>query len=56
MATQKDEAKDAKPDAKGGADGMPVAEDFLMTKELRAELDALTGTQRAAVLMLLLGE
>ncbi|MEY2801684.1 MAG: Flagellar motor switch protein FliG [Pseudomonadota bacterium] len=57
MATQKDEAKDAKPaDPKAGGDGMPVAEDFLMTDELRAELDALTGTQRAAVLMLLLGE
>ena len=57
MATQKDEAKDGKPaDGKAGADGMPNAEDFLMTEELRAELDALTGTQRAAVLMLLLGE
>jgi flagellar motor switch protein FliG len=60
-------AKDAKgKDARGKdsrepKDGKEVEEgssspDILMTPELREELEALTGTQRAAVLMLLLGE
>ena len=61
--------KDAKgKDAKGkdakGKDGKEVKEvasalgdaPILMTEELQKELDALTGAQRAAVLMLLLGE
>lgn len=60
-------AKDPKgKDAKGkdGRDPKEVKEveegssspDIVMTPELREELEALTGTQRAAVLMLLLGE
>jgi flagellar motor switch protein FliG len=59
MADKKDDAKDkdAKPDAaKADGAGALTAADFIMTDELRAELDALSGTQRAAVLMLLLGE
>lgn len=71
MADKKDtkdpKAKDAKgKDAKGkdsreSKDGKEVEEgssspDVVMTPELREELEALTGTQRAAVLMLLLGE
>jgi flagellar motor switch protein FliG len=69
MATKKDNDKDAKgKDAKGkdakGKDGKEVKEvasalgdaPILMTEELQKELDALTGAQRAAVLMLLLGE
>ena len=69
MATKKDNDKDAKgKDAKGkdakGKDGKEVKEvasalgdaPILMTEELQQELDALTGAQRAAVLMLLLGE
>ena len=51
------DGKDNK-DAKGAAEadkGLPDA-DIVITEELQAELDALSGTQRAAVLMLLLGE
>jgi flagellar motor switch protein FliG len=69
MATKKDTDKDAKgKDAKGkDAKGKEVKEGkevpsamgdapIVMTEELQQELDALTGAQRAAVLMLLLGE
>ena len=69
MATKKDNDKDAKgKDAKGkdakGKDGKEVKEiasalgdaPIVMTEVLQKELDALTGSQRAAVLMLLLGE
>ena len=69
MATKKDTDKDAKgkdakgKDAKGkdGKDTKVVASatgdaPIVMTEELQEELDALTGAQRAAVLMLLLGE
>lgn len=38
------------------AEGALASSETVMTPELREELDALTGTQRAAVLMLLLGE
>ena len=71
MATKKDADKDAKgKDAKGkdakDAKGKEVKEvkevasalgdaPIVMTEELQEELDALTGAQRAAVLMLLLG-
>ena len=53
MATQKEAPKDAK--AAAPADPLAIS-DVLMTEELRKELDELTNTQRAAVLMLLLGE
>jgi flagellar motor switch protein FliG len=66
MATKKDTDKDAKgKDAKGkDAKGKEVKQiesalgdaPIVMTEELQQELDALTGAQRAAVLMLLLGE
>ena len=69
MATKKDNDKDAKgKDAKGkdakGKDGKDTKDagsilgdaPIVMTEELQKELDALTGSQRAAVLMLLLGE
>jgi len=69
MATKKDNDKDAKgKDAKGkdakGKDGKEVKEiasalgdaPIVITEDLQQELDALTGAQRAAVLMLLLGE
>lgn len=69
MATKKDNDKDAKgKDAKGkdakGKDGKDAKDGgsilgdtpIVMTEELQKELDALTGSQRAAVLMLLLGE
>ena len=69
MATKKDTDKDPKgKDAKGkDAKGKEVKEGkevpsamgdapIVMTEELQQELDALTGAQRAAVLMLLLGE
>ena len=46
-----DKAKDAKP----GAPALP-SPDIVMSEALIAELDALNGTHRAAVLMLLLGE
>ena len=51
------DAKDNK-DAKGAAavPAVPAEAEIVMTEELQAELDALSGTQRAAVLMLLLGE
>lgn len=62
MATKKDTDKDAKgKDAKDGKD-LKVVESPLgdtptiMTEELQTELDSLSGAQRAAVLMLLLGE
>lgn len=70
MADKKDAAKDAKakdkdPKAKDakGKDGKEAAKEspaapseIVMTEELKQELEGLTGTQRAAVLMLLLGE
>ena len=69
MADKKDDKKDAKgKDAKAkdakGKDGKDAAEaakaplesEIVMTEELQEELDGLSGTQRAAVLMLLLGE
>lgn len=66
MADKKDagdpKAKDAKAkdpkgkDAKESNAVLPMAGEIPMTEELREELEALTGTQRAAVLMLLLGE
>lgn len=54
MATKKEEPKDEK-----GADGAPgtdLIDPIPMTDALQAELDELSSTQRAAVLMLLLGE
>jgi flagellar motor switch protein FliG len=45
------EGKEARGPEEGAA-----SPDIMMTPELREELDALTSTQRAAVLMLLLGE
>lgn len=72
MATKKPDDKAAKDkDAKAGGKGKgkdkdgkdskdgaaaPDITEFTMSDELREELDALTGSQRAAVLMLLLGE
>jgi flagellar motor switch protein FliG len=66
MATKKDNDKDAKgKDAKGkDTKGKDSKEEVsilgdapvVMTEELQQELDGLTGAQRAAVLMLLLGE
>ena len=64
MATQKEADKDPKGKDAKGKDGKettavtdPLAlSDIVMTEELRQELDELTNTQRAAVLMLLLGE
>jgi flagellar motor switch protein FliG len=64
MATKKDNDKDAKGKDAKGKDGKEVKEiasalgdaPIVMTEELQTELDALTGAQRAAVLMLLLGE
>jgi flagellar motor switch protein FliG len=63
MATKKDNDKDAKGKDAKGKDGKEVKEEavlgdlpILMTEELQQELDGLTGAQRAAVLMLLLGE
>jgi len=58
MATQKED-KDAKgkDEAKGKEPSAADAvADVLMTEELKKELESLSGTQRAAVLMLLLGE
>ena len=56
MATQKESDKDAKgKDAATAADPL-AATDIFMTEELKQELEELTNTQRAAVLMLLLGE
>jgi flagellar motor switch protein FliG len=64
MATQKEdkpakgkegaEAKDAK--APNAANAANAVANVLMTEELKQELQNLSGTQRAAVLMLLLGE
>jgi flagellar motor switch protein FliG len=64
MATKKDNDKDAKGKDAKGKDGKEVKQiesalgdaPIVMTEELQQELDALTGAQRAAVLMLLLGE
>jgi len=70
MATKKPDDKAAKDKdakaAKGGKDkdgkdtkdgaAAPDITEFTMSDELREELEALTGSQRAAVLMLLLGE
>ena len=59
MAEKDEKAKDGK-DAKGkdGKDAKtgPGESDIVITDALKVELDALSGTQRAAVLMLLLGE
>lgn len=52
MATQKPTDKDGKAADAAPAANVPIA----MTEELTKELASLTGTQRAAVLMLLLGE
>lgn len=52
MATQKPTDKDGKAADAAPAVNVPIA----MTEELTKELAKLTGTQRAAVLMLLLGE
>ena len=50
------DGKDNK-DAKGAPEQKsPLESDIVMTEELQQELDALSGAQRAAVLMLLLGE
>jgi flagellar motor switch protein FliG len=51
MADKDDKAKDGKTEPTA-----PTAADFIMTPELQEELDNLSSTQRAAVLMLLLGE
>ena len=65
MADKKDaKGKDAKAKNAKGKDGKDAAEapkappesDIVITEELQEELDSLSGTQRAAVLMLLLGE
>ena len=64
MATKKDNEKDAKGKDAKGKDGKEVKvvasalgdAPIVMTEELQKELDSLTGAQRAAVLMLLLGE
>jgi flagellar motor switch protein FliG len=61
MATKKDTDKDAKGKDAKGKEVKEVASalgdaPIVMTEELQQELDALTGAQRAAVLMLLLGE
>ena len=61
MATKKDTDKDAKGKDAKGKEVKEVASalgdaPIVMTEELQQELDALTGSQRAAVLMLLLGE
>jgi flagellar motor switch protein FliG len=64
MATKKDNDKDAKGKDAKGKDGKEVKvvasalgdAPIVMTEELQKELDSLTGAQRAAVLMLLLGE
>jgi len=51
MADKDDKAKDGKLEPMA-----PSAADFIMTPELQEELERLSSTQRAAVLMLLLGE
>jgi len=62
MATKKDAEKDAKgKDGKEAKDNKVVESPLgdpplVMTEELQKELDSLSGAQRAAVLMLLLGE
>jgi flagellar motor switch protein FliG len=50
MATKKEEAKEATPKEATAVEGV------LMTEALQAELESLSSTQRAAVLILLLGE
>ena len=51
------DAKGKDKDAKGAEVALPPGSaGIVMTEALQEELDALTGTQRAAVLMLLLGE
>ena len=58
MATKKDDKKpekDAKG-AKGAPEAKPSLDPIPMSEALQAELEELTSTQRAAVLMLLLGE
>jgi flagellar motor switch protein FliG len=52
MATQKEE----KTEAKGQNAAADAVAEALMPEELKRELESLSGTQRAAVLMLLLGE
>ena len=57
MATKKDDKKpekDAKG-AKGAPEAKPSLDPIPMSEALQAELEELTSTQRAAVLMLLLG-
>lgn len=64
MADKKDDKAKDKDKAKGkdakdaGKENVPAVADpsIVMTEELQQELELLTGTQRAAVLMLLLGE
>jgi flagellar motor switch protein FliG len=59
MATKKPDDKDAKTDKAKDAkspDPAAVTPEIAMTQELAQELSELTSTQRAAVLMLLLGE
>jgi len=63
MATKKEDKK-AEKDAKGkdagkdarAAEAKPALDPIPMSEALQAELAELTSTQRAAVLMLLLGE
>ena len=55
MATKKDDKKPEK-DAKGAPEAKPSLDPVPMSEALQAELEELTSTQRAAVLMLLLGE
>lgn len=50
------DAKDNKADKGAEAPKLPTESEIVITEELQAELDALSGAQRAAVLMLLLGE
>ena len=59
MATKKEADKDTKGKDASAAVAAPdplAASAVVMTEDLRKELDELTNTQRAAVLMLLLGE
>ncbi len=58
MATKKDDKKPEKnaKAAKGALEAKPSLDPVPMSEALQAELEELTSTQRAAVLMLLLGE
>ena len=60
-AAAKEKDKDVKAPGKEGKDAkdspqVPDIAELTMSEELREELEQLTGSQRAAVLMLLLGE